>query len=172
MTLNEIATCKNCQLHKNQMALLDSPKKADIMWLGLSAKKVTDIKTSVPLDINTNTGKIISEIEKKCHNISFYKSNLVKCLPLSIDKLRYPTEKEICACKKNLMCELLYVRPRLVFCLGRKVFDSVKELSYLSEFSFTQFIHIEHPSYICVYKRNFINEYEEKVVRIIKEKLQ
>lgn len=168
MDFNNIATCTNCELHKNQKALLDKPIHADIFWLGLSAKKVENINDSIPLNSDTNTGKIIKEIETRFSNLSFYKSNLVKCLPLNGKKLRYPTQYEINACKQNFICELLCIRPKLVFCLGQKVFNSIKDLSNLQEFSFCKFIHIEHPSYIYVYKRKFLNDYIEKVSNLIK----
>jgi len=79
------------------MPLLDEYKdECDVMWVGLSAKKIKEKKYSYPLASDTNSGKVILEIEKMLPNISFYKTNLVKCLPLNEKgKIRYPNNHEI-----------------------------------------------------------------------------
>ena len=41
------------------------------MWVGLSAKKVEDVNKTIPLCNDTNSGKIIEEIENKLKNIKW-----------------------------------------------------------------------------------------------------
>ena len=55
------------------------------MWVGLSAVRVDDIEKETPLSNLTNTGKLLSEIESRNKKSEFYKTNLVKCLPLNSD---------------------------------------------------------------------------------------
>ena len=66
------------------------------MWVGLSAKRVDDLNNSIPLCNDTNSGKIIELIEQKLQDLKFYKTNLVKCLPLDENnKLRAFIEDEL-----------------------------------------------------------------------------
>ena len=46
--LEEISKCKKCKLCKNQRPLLDKNNSCDIMWVGLSAKKVEDVNKTIP----------------------------------------------------------------------------------------------------------------------------
>lgn len=167
--IDDIFKCTKCPLYLNQSPLLDKVKKADNMWVGLSAKKVDDVKEIIQLDIDTNTGVIIRKIEDKLDNYTFYKTNLVKCLPLdSNNKLRYPNDMEINACIGNLIKESDYVKPKIIFLLGRKVYKYVTK--YINKHDFDRNIniyYIEHPSYIYVYKRKYIDDYVNKVVNIV-----
>jgi DNA polymerase len=71
--------------------LLDKKCKADVFWVGLSAKKVEDIENDIPLSNDTNSCKIINRIESRFDEEIFYRTNLVKCVPLDWQgKLRYP----------------------------------------------------------------------------------
>ena len=55
--------------------------------------------------------------------MSTYKTNLVKCLPLTEQqKLRYPSKKEMDKCFDNLVSEINAMSPKIVFLLGEKVF--------------------------------------------------
>jgi DNA polymerase len=119
--LEEISKCKKCKLCKNQRPLLDKNNSCDIMWVGLSAKKVEDINKTIPLCNDTNSGKIIEKIENKLNDFRFYKTNLVKCLPLDKNnKLRYPTIEEMNSCIENLLLEINYFKPKIIFVLGKK----------------------------------------------------
>ena len=80
--LNNIKNCRRCNLYRNQLPLLDKKDKCDVMWVGLSAKKVDDIDKNYPLEENTNSGLLIKEIEDVLPSLNYYKTNLVKCLPL------------------------------------------------------------------------------------------
>ena len=61
-----------------------------------------------------------------CGEVITYKTNLVKCLPLTEEqKLRYPNRKEIDSCFEHLVGEIQVMSPKIVFLLGEKVYSSV-----------------------------------------------
>ena len=162
MNMLNVRECNRCELCKNQSPLLDEYKKSDVMWVGLSAKKVNDVLNDYPLQNDTNSGKLIERIEKANPQFSYYKTNLVKCLPLDREqKLRYPTQKEINE-----------VKPKVVFLLGgivsKFVLSKVKDKTITTD---TKFVSIEHPSYISVYKRKFEQEYIDKISSYINENI-
>lgn len=139
------------------------------MWVGLSAKKVDNISSSVPLENNTKSGKIIEQIEHQIPKHNFYKTNLLKCLPLDKNnKLRYPTINEMDKCISNLIHEIDLIKPKLIFLLGRKTFNYVYKYFKNNNLDTNNIYYIEHPSYIYVYKKQYINEYISKIVQIIK----
>ena len=75
----------------------------------------------VPLSPETNTGMLIQKIEQLCGEVITYKTNLVKCLPLTEEqKLRYPNRKEIDSCFEHLVGEIQAMSPKIVFFVGRK----------------------------------------------------
>lgn len=174
-----ISECQKCQLYKNQHPLVGGGIKnnrADIFWVGLSAVKVDDIKSSVPLSDDTKTGSVVSSIEKKCDKMLCYRTNLVKCLPLRNEKIRYPTIAEMEKCIEHLNNEISLMNPLVVFLLGRQVAEfvlkhnghDVPKLNNSFEYNSFKidgcsFIPIHHPSYILIYKRKFIDQYIEKV---------
>lgn len=109
---------------------------------------------------------LIQKIEEMCEEVITYKTNLVKCLPLTEQqKLRYPNKKEIDCCFEHLLSEINAMSPKIVFLLGEKVYSSVgKHLKiefekwddfdyHYKEFEGTYYVPIHHPSYIYVYKR-------------------
>ncbi len=150
-------------------------KNTTVMWVGLSAKKVvdaSDTRTCAPLHVNTNTGKLVAEIEARCHpDIRFFKTNLVGFPPLdSRGKLRYPTLRECALCYPELQNEILAVNPRVVLLLGNKTATFVlcqlglpiPKLSYrchILEHEKRWYVSIYHPSYILVYKRKEKDQY-------------
>lgn len=171
MKIEKICNCNKCNLCKNQKPLLDISKKPDIFWVGLSAKKINS-ENEIPLSPSTNSGMVIKKIENSCKNFTFYKTNLVKCLPLDENKkLRYPNKKEIESCISNLSTEIEELSPKIVFLLGEKVYSSIEKQLNIKfekwnefEFKYKQYnnvyyVPIQHPSYIYVYKRNKIDEY-------------
>lgn len=171
--LKKISKCQQCNLYKNQCPLLDKQAKGNVLWLGLSAKGVEKLEEGIPLDNNTNTGKLIEKVEKLNAEVDFYKTNLVKCLPLSSDeKLRYPSSLEMDTCYSNFEKELAFLKPKLVFLLGGKVSHKVlkqkfqKKPSLDKEFKYEyyildgiKYIPIHHPSYIHIYKRKRMEDY-------------
>lgn len=182
--MKKISECNKCGLCFNQKPLLDNFKYSDVMWVGLSAKKVESLFDETPLANNTNTGKIIEAIEEKFYGVSFYKTNIVKCLPLDEkQKLRYPTLLEMEACSENLSKEVKNIRPSIVFLLGSKVSDFVfqqhkKNTKSLRKennswvYDDTIYFAIQHPSYIHVYKRKFIDDYVAEIQLKIESTLE
>lgn len=164
--IEKIKNCRKCKLYKNQEPLVDKKYKCDIMWVGLSAKKVEDVEKNYPLENNTISGKLIEEIEKKREDLTFYKTNLVKCLPLNEKgKLRYPTETEMEICIKNLLIEIRELKPKVVILLGNNVSKFVTQYCKKNHIKLDVKVwSIEHPSYICVYKRKNKDAYIKKIV--------
>ena len=170
--IEQVLNCRKCDLHINQNPLLDKNKKCDVMWVGLSAKKVEDLNINYPLENNTNSGKLIEEIEHRNSEYNFYKTNLVKCLPLNDKgKIRYPSIEEMNKCIENLLIEIEVHKPKVVILLGNIVYKFVDK--YLKDnriqLDNVSFVGIEHPSYISVYKRNSKEEYIKKVTNIIRK---
>ena len=181
--IEQIQYCQKCILYLNQKPLLDNEKRCQIFWVGLSAKKVLS-DNEIPLSPETNTGMLIQRIEEECKGIATYKTNLVKCLPLTEQqKLRYPNQKEIDCCFGNLEHEIQVMMPKIVFLLGEKVYSSVERHLKIKfkkwdgfEYNYQKlgeiyYVPIHHPSYIYVYKRKMIKEYINGVKRIITQLL-
>lgn len=177
--VEEIRKCQRCGLCQNQKPLLDSVRDCQLFWVGLSAKKVIS-DTEKPLSPKTNTGKLIQQIEM-CAGVATYKTNLVKCPPLTEkQKLRYPNKKEISCCIGNLMNEIRTLSPQIVFLLGEKVYSSVEAYFgiqfekwngfdyHYKEYKGVYYVPVQHPSYIYVYKRKVVNQY----VRSIEETIE
>ena len=139
------------------------------MWVGLSAKKVKDLKNNYPLEEDTNSGKIIKEVEDALPNVNYYKTNLVKCLPLDDKgKIRYPNNEEMNACINNLIKEIEYLKPKIVFLLGNNVADFVKKYIRKNNIDLKiNFKKIAHPSYIYIYKRKNKQDYINKLTNDI-----
>lgn len=167
--MKKIQECRQCNLCKNQKPLLEKIKQSDIMWVGLSAKKVSDINTSIPLQDDTNSGKIIKQIEESLPNYTFYKTNLTKCLPLdNQNKIRYPKKEEMGKCMPNLLLEINIVKPKVIFLLGKKIYDFITKYIDQNKIKIdAKIYYLEHPSYIYIYKRKYINDYINKVQNII-----
>jgi len=151
----------------------DIQKKSQVFWVGLSSVQFSEGEEKKPLSPLTRTGGLISEIEKPfLSEISFYKTNVVKCLPIDENKIRYPFKYEMEKCYPNLEEEIETLNPTLVFLLGMQVSTFILKKHNISgvmldeDFNYNSFkqnsiifIPIHHPSYILVYKRKFINNY-------------
>lgn len=183
MMFDEIRKCKKCALYKNQQPIIDKKNKCKVMWVGLSAKKIKSSEET-PLSSETNSGKLIKKIEELCKDVPTYKTNLVKCLPLTeCQKLRYPTKSEMNCCFENLMYEIDILKPKIIFLLGERVYSCIeKQLNVrfekwndfdycYKEYKQVYFVPVQHPSYIYVYKKKYINEYIRGIKKIINELL-
>lgn len=179
-----IKTCNKCALCNNQNPVIQQCDSAEVFWVGLSAVKVSDNK-DVPLSTNTNSGKLINSIEFFIPNVEFYKTNIVKCLPLKDEKIRYPLKKEMETCFFHLENEMDTLNPKLIFLLGKQVATfvlnkyGIKEYSLNDNFEYKsfkignyRFIPIHHPSYILVYKRKRLYDYIKNIESIIKLNIQ
>lgn len=179
MEVEKIKLCRDCELCKNQLPLLDDVKKSQVFWIGLSAK-ISTTSNAKPLATDTISGGLLHEVEKKCKNISTYKTNLVKCVPLDeCGKIRYPSKTEISSCIKHISLEIETLSPKIIFMLGNHVIDSMSK-HYATKFTKpknfdyhvyihqnTSYIPIHHPSYIYVYKRKIMNDYIDALAKLI-----
>lgn len=160
---SRITKCNRCSISCNQKPLIDSFRKSDIMFLGISAK-MKETEDEIPLSENTNSGKLIKMTEerllKENNNLLCYRSNIVKCVPLDKEgKIRYPDNLEIENCIDNLVYELSIVKPKVVVLLGRLVEKHLKKK--INELGYNT-ITIYHPSYIYVYRKKEIEKYVEE----------
>lgn len=171
-----IRKCRACGLHLNQLPVVDKNKKANVFWVGLSSVLITDKENQIPLSPNTKSGALIESIEAPYkQDLLFYKTNVVKCLPLSHPnkKIRYPLRNEMEKCYPNLTFEIEAIKPSVLFLLGKQVANFIldKHSKKISGFdddfiykSFViddiQYVPIHHPSFILVYKRNYIRKYK------------
>lgn len=123
----------------------------------------------------------MSYVEEKNKHVSFYKTNLVKCLPLKENKkIRYPKIDEMKSCFENLQYEINSSKPRVVFLLGKIVSEFIigieKAIKPFLDDKFnykpykvdnTYYIPIHHPSYILVYKRKYLEKYVTNITRLL-----
>lgn len=144
------------------------------MWVGLSAVAIVDSEDCEPLSASTRSGWLVSSIEAEfTPQISFYKTNLVKCLPLqNTGKIRYPSAPEMAKCYHNLENEVAILEPKLVFLLGKQVASFVgtrvfeHDIGFSNKFEYngfqsggTTYVPIHHPSYMLVYGRAMMQSY-------------
>lgn len=169
----------------NQPPAYDDFKKSKIFWVGLSAVLFGDGVEQLPLSALTPSGSLIHSIEQPYRQqLSFYKTNLVKCVPLRDDKIRYPIEHEMEKCFQNFEWELKQLEPNTVFLLGRQVSNFIfKKLGHdkpeLPEtFRYKpvasqkiHFVPVHHPSYILVYKRKALHRYVSNIQKLILNRL-
>lgn len=165
--------CKACGLHIHQKPIFDDRRPSSVFWVGLSAVRFNDGQKKLPLSPLTPSGALIESIEKPfSKKIKFYKTNIVKCVPLTNDRIRYPLLHEMEKCFPNFEWELEQLQPQTIFLLGKQVANFVcKKLTSKLAPGFTgydfpalqwngiEIIPIHHPSYILVYQRKKIEEY-------------
>jgi uracil-DNA glycosylase family 4 len=173
--------CKSCGLYLNQLPATDKKTQSDVFWVGLSAVAFTNEEERVPLSPTTRSGALLVEIERGfSDSITFFKTNLVKCLPLKENKIRYPISKEMENCFPNLNAEIEQFKPKVIFLLGKQVATFV-----LSKFNITHFhldedfeykgykvgevtyIPIHHPSYVLIYKRKNLIKYIGEIRSVV-----
>jgi uracil-DNA glycosylase len=175
--------CKACGLYLNQLPVGDNKNKASVFWVGLSAVLIPEEEEKIPLSPYTKSGALIYEIEQPfVKKISFFKTNVVKCLPLNNDKIRYPFKHEMEKCYPNLLSEIEVLKPSVIFLLGKQVSTfifgklGVDDLILDENFNYNsvivdniQYIPIHHPSYVLVYKRKFVTNYIEGISSFLKK---
>lgn len=179
--LKTISACNNCKLHRNQSPLLDSKSRGGVFWVGLSAVKVSNVESEIPLSPHTKSGKLIEEIETPFSDLNFYKTNLVKCLPLKDGKIRYPTKSEMFDCVSNFSLELHTLKPQLVFLLGQQVASFIARwanqcevVKFHNDFNYMSFyinntlcVPVHHPSFVLIYRRKTVDEYVMQIRNFI-----
>lgn len=183
--INKICLCQKCSLFKYQSPFFDNPSEADIIIVGLSAKKKR-FSTEIPLDDSTRSGHLINAMEiianKYKHKI--YRTNLVKCVPLDEkEHLRYPTSYEMDSCFANYLIEQTALCPHIVILLGSMVQHQFeKEMSFHigngrnCSFPYVvigncHYVASYHPSYIMRSKNRteaYLQNFEEFLKKIEK----
>lgn len=174
--------CQACGLYCHQKPLTEPLKVSQVVCVGLSAK-LSSYKNEIPLDPRTISGNLIAEIEKAV-GFAFYKTNLVKCVPLDeTDMLRYPEDDEIAHCIPHLKGEIVEVQPKVVLLLGNKVASGVAKGRNMTTPTFNgyqyhaiehngvKYIAIQHPSYIYVYKRKEMQQYIDAVANVVRKEI-
>lgn len=165
--------CKACGLYLNQLPVFDKEKSSSIFWVGLSSVLISEGDEKIPISPSTKSGALIRKIESPFLNdISFYKTNVVKCLPLSNDRIRYPFKHEMEKCYPNLIDEINALNPTIIFLLGKQVAQFVLRKHSIDSFTLdgqfnyesypindTIFVPVHHPSFILVYRRKYIDDY-------------
>ncbi len=177
--------CKACGLYLNQDPIFDLKKPSSIFWVGLSAVQFSEEEEMLPLASHTRSGALLKQIEEPfADSISFYKTNLVKCVPMRDEKIRYPLEHEMDKCYPNLQMEIEELKPSTIFLLGKQVATFVlkKEFncdySLDDEFNYQSFesnginyVPVHHPSYILVYKRKNLRQYMQGIQSLFQSAL-
>lgn len=177
--------CRSCGLYLNQLPVFEQSTNPHVFWVGLSAVQFNEGNKLLPLSPSTRTGKLIEGIEHPLRkDVNFYKTNLVKCLPLYEGKIRYPSTDEMEKCYPNFLVELDALKPKVVFLLGLQVSSFImnkvncddiglpKGFKYKGNYSCnTIFVPIHHPSYVLIYKRKEIEKYVKSLQLLVKKLL-
>jgi uracil-DNA glycosylase len=153
---------------------------ADVFFTGLSAVPTPQVHLSEPFDLSTRSGKLVREIARVQTSVHVYYTNLVKCLPLRDDRIRYPLRSELEFCFGNYKAELARLVPTKVVLFGRQVSDFVAEKFRLrfrrsnGEFDFpvarrgtVEYLSAVHPSYVLVYKRRKLDLYKKRIASFL-----
>lgn len=165
------------------MPATDQRRNAEVFWVGLSAVAFTREEDRVPLSPTTRSGALVAEIERVFEKtILFYRTNLVKCLPLKQDKIRYPAAHEMEKCYPNLELETNELNPQVIFLLGKQVASFVLSKLGVSDFSLDEnfkykgftikgitYVPVHHPSFVLVYKRKQMTKYINQIRTIVKK---
>ncbi len=183
--LHRVLGCSNCALHINQRPLVDTARIADVFWVGLSSVKVDKADLARPLASDTRTGSLLQEMEARLSNVSFYHTNLVKCLPESGGRIRYPRIGEMQSCFPHLLHEIELFCPQVVFLLGRQVSDYVfkqskaplcvleKNFNYRAIWMHgVAYVPIHHPSFVLIYRRRSLNDYVDRICKVVRDSLK
>lgn len=124
---------------------------------------------------------MVAEIEEPYRNeLTFYKTNLVKCLPLKQDKIRYPLQHEMEKCYPNLENEIRELEPSVIFLLGKQVAGFVLDKIGIHAFDLNEnftyrvfqvdgiaYVPVHHPSFVLVYKRKQLKKYISKIQSVM-----
>ena len=70
------------------------------------------------------------------------------------------------ACINNLLIEIEILNPKIILVLGKLTFNFIEKYFIKNDIDKSKIIYIEHPSYIYVYKRKYIDDYIKKIVDI------
>ena len=182
-----IDACKSCDLHK--LPVNDSRNGAVYGKLFLSAfessepgaKKILFIGIAPSYrrfdpqrraftpgsDSEDSSGKFFFDALKEVglFRHSLYFTNLIHC---STEDNRYPRMEEVRACSPFLRMEIELVKPDLIVCLSKNVYDDfMKIFRFHVILSKIKVIYIKHPSYF--YRKDNLDELKSELVRVKNE---
>jgi len=118
------------------------------------------------------SGEIFEQLLKDLHinRNQIYVTNLVKCRGATDDNKLYnrlPTQKEIMNCLPYLLQEINIIKPSVIICFGRLVYNTL--ISYFIDYKINMPIKfLYHPAYIarCPWKYKFWMESIQLIVRM------
>jgi len=120
--------------------------------------------------------------ERMFPSLGFYRTNLVKCPPMTAHRLRYPSTKEMISCSRHIFVELKATKPRIIVLLGKQVIDFIMHLAgsqapgfddnftyraHATELVSAPFICVHHPSFVNVYRRKRLAQYRKGIAQAI-----
>ena len=166
---------------KNQGPLVQRRRSAaDIFFTGLSAVPTAEAHKEEPFSANTRSGRLLREVASELSSATVHYTNLVKCLPLRNDRIRYPSRTELELCYRNYRAELVHLVPQKVVLFGQLVSDFIAHKLGLTfaapvrEFDFpvarcgdVTFLSAYHPSYVLVYKRRKLDVYKRRLAAFL-----
>lgn len=154
--------------------------RADIFFTGLSAVRSTQPDHDEPFAASTRSGKLLRDIVDELDGPRVYYTNLVKCLPLWQDRIRYPLRSELELCFSHYTAELANLSPTKVVLFGRQVSNFIADKLNLQfrrprgEFEFpvaqlggVELLSAHHPSYVLVYKRRKLDLYKRRIAAFL-----
>ena len=179
-----IDSCKSCSLHKllvNDsrngeiygklfLSVFESsnPKAKKILFIGIAPSyRRFDPKRRAftpGSDSEDSSGKFFFDAlrEVGLFDHSLYFTNLVHC---STEDNRYPRSEELKACSPFLKMEIELVKPDLIVCLSKNVYDDFLRLFRFHVLvSKLKVTYIKHPSYF--YRKSDLNELKNELLKI------
>lgn len=154
--------------------------RPDVFFTGLSAVPIAQVDREEPFSPNTRSGKLLREIASELTTVTVYYTNLVKCLPLRHDKIRYPFRSELELCFRNYRAELAQYLPSKVVLFGKQVSEFIAEKLNLhfhtprTDFDFpvarkgaVEYLSAHHPSYVLVYKHRKLDLYKRRIATFL-----
>lgn len=154
--------------------------RPDVFFTGLSAVRSTQPDQDEPFATSTRSGKLLRDIAGDLDGARVYYTNLVKCLPLWRDRIRYPLRSELELCFPHYTAELAQLAPTKVVLFGRQVSNFIAHKLKLQfrrprgEFDFPvakldgmEVLSAHHPSYVLVYKRRKLDLYKRRIAAFL-----
>ena len=155
-------------------------RAADVFFTGLSAVPTAQVDQEEPFSASTRSGNLLREVASELTSVRVYYTNLVKCLPLRDDKIRYPLRSELELCFSNYKAELTQLVPSKVVLFGKQVSGFIAEKLKLrfepskGDFDFpvarrgtVEYLSAFHPSYVLVYKRRKLDLYKQRIAAFL-----
>jgi len=148
----------------------------DVFFTGLSAVPTSQPDHDEPFSSFTRSGSLLRQIASEVVTAKVYYTNLVKCLPLRHDRIRYPLRAELELCFRYYRAELAELAPSKVVLFGKQVSDFIADKLNLQfprprgDFDFpvaklgaVEYLSAHHPSYVLVYKRRKLDLYKRRI---------